>query len=128
MIQTEVDTFALKGSIKISGLKICVYFLSRVTVPGSWYCHFSVYQSDLMESNCATLFGRCSENRTVLSRYHIFLDITDFKNKSTSSSSICCLTVVNIDFTKTIFRVSSKFEDYMLLHFICFLELIITNC
>lgn len=35
MIQTEVDTFALKGSIKISGLKICVYFLSRVTVPGS---------------------------------------------------------------------------------------------
>lgn len=42
---------------------------------------------------------------TVLSCHHVLLGITDFKSKSTSSSSICCLTVVDIDFTKTIFRV-----------------------
>lgn len=47
--------------------------------------------------------GTDLETGTVLSCHHIFLGITDFKNKSTSSFSICCLTVVDMDFTKTIF-------------------------
>lgn len=42
---------------------------------------------------------------TVLSYHHIFLGITDFKNKSNSSSSICCLTVIDMDFTKTVFSI-----------------------
>lgn len=74
-----------RGKQKILGLKICVYFLSRVTDHGWWYCHFSVYQSDLVESDCGTFCGHLPGNRTVLSCHHIFFDITDFKNKNASS-------------------------------------------
>lgn len=36
--------------------------------------------------------GTDLETGTILSCHHIFFGIADFKNKSTSSSSICCLT------------------------------------
>lgn len=50
----------------------------------------------------ARSLGTDLETETVLSCHHIFFGITGFKNKSTSSPSICCLTLVDIAFTKTV--------------------------
>lgn len=102
LFQIELNTF--EREIQQFQVSICMCFLSRATVMDMIVLLLCVSVGSIAIWLAYSL-GTDLETGTVLSCHHIFLGITDFKNKSTSSSSICCLTVVDMDFTKTDFSI-----------------------